>query len=582
MIYAAFGGVRWAGCAWVAAALLTMVGALPSAAAEGRLGLELAALSLERGVETPVEIVLLGPGGEPTEASQDVEVSLAGWEALMETRAVIVPAGRSMVSLRVRPREFGLWRIEARAEGWVPAFEIVSCPRPPIVEAEPPRESGSENEPLSEGQEIAPPPLAGELPETVDLEVPAELSDARVQEHLQWLVSGSVPEDAELSAAERDFQRQLRQSIQSADGAPLRLVFGDAESEPSVEPRFWVDNRVQLENQTGPVFVQQQTRSEDTEPITSEKGSLLLMVDREEAWPWAGEYPPVEILAFWTLDGTPQRRSLPLSLKLVAQAPNRPTLAPTKLNIERGSDRSEPATLSTTKPGTVRVEGLWGVDRSDPAEIHFRAPVPEGLRFSSRGQQKIYGVAKVKMPVVLELISDQEELTQALEPVSVFLEVTGPSGSLLPGEIKIEAGRPLADTVLELSQHGTYELTAQAVGLGSAHLTVVYGIAWWPLIAAVLGGLFGAFFRLSQLTRGQRKGRFVRVVAGGLFGGLLMFLLQAFELHSLLEARFAWAEALSGVPILNLLGAFLLGVIGGLAFDAVVGRFTKSGSPTER
>jgi hypothetical protein len=146
------------------------------------------------------------------------------------------------------------------------------------------------------------------------------------------------------------------------------------------------------------------------------------------------------------------------------------------------------------------------------------------------------------------------------------------SGSDGGREATLAAGEESVPVAIDLSDLGTYRLTATATttGLARAELPLDYRVAWSLVVAALAGGLLGAVGR-NVLRRNKR---WLRAVVLGLVAAVLTGLLAIFGLLDLLAGIIPGIPQIAEqVPVSTVLGMLLLSLLAGLAGEEVVHRF---------
>jgi hypothetical protein len=170
-------------------------------------------------------------------------------------------------------------------------------------------------------------------------------------------------------------------------------------------------------------------------------------------------------------------------------------------------------------------------------------------------------------------VSDTGDVAKAPDDLVVVVQLSGGDSTHMNQKVQIPSGETTGLAAFDLVEHGDYEVRATAPGLREAVAPIRYGPPWLALSAALAGGLLGAGFRLSQRTPKQRKRLVLRLLVGGSFGAIFLLLLQVFSVLEKLQELASFFAAFSEVPALNVFGALLLGMMGGLCFEQLVGPF---------
>jgi hypothetical protein len=312
------------------------------------------------------------------------------------------------------------------------------------------------------------------------------------------------------------------------------------------------------------------------EPVVLEAGEVRLIArPRDPRRPQDGRWDDVEIFAEWWSgsgdDARPTLRATPLDVRLyLANYAAQPELAPAPpLTIAAGGVEASTA-LRSHQAQTVELEAGWGARKSPPLEVEFLPPAPAALVF--RGLPRVVrGLGPVTRTAVVALVDDRGESARAAEPVRVRVGWSS-SGSDGGREASLAAGEESVPVAIDLSDLGTYRLTATATttGLARAELPLDYRVAWSLVVAALAGGLLGAVGR--NVLRSNK--RWLRAVVLGLVAAVLTGLLAIFGLLDLLAGIIPGIPQIAEqAPVSTVLGMLLLSLLAGLAGEEIVHRF---------
>jgi hypothetical protein len=312
------------------------------------------------------------------------------------------------------------------------------------------------------------------------------------------------------------------------------------------------------------------------EPVVLEAGEVRLIArPRDPRRPQDGRWDDVEIFAEWWSgsgdDARPTLRATPLDVRLyLANYAAQPELAPAPpLTIAAGGVEASTA-LRSHPAQTGELAAGWGARKSPPLEVEFLPPAPAALVF--RGLPRVVrGLGPVTRTAVVALVDDRGDPARAAEPVRVRVGWSS-SGSDGGREATLAAGEESVPVAIDLSDLGTYRLTATATttGLARAELPLDYRVAWSLVVAALAGGLLGAVGR-NVLRRNKR---WLRAVVLGLVAAVLTGLLAIFGLLDLLAGIIPGIPQIAEqVPVSTVLGMLLLSLLAGLAGEEIVHRF---------
>lgn len=296
-----------------------------------------------------------------------------------------------------------------------------------------------------------------------------------------------------------------------------------------------------------------------------------------------GGWEPSRIEAFWFEGDAPGLSPRDLSLSLIVDGGTSSTTAdPSLLSIPSGAIKSQaPALVSARDAGTAAVRALYPGGQSKPVQLEFLNASPRRLGFA--GTPKSFrGLASGSTELWVRLLDDNDEPAITEKPVAVDVAVAGPTGTR-SYSANIAAGAMQAKVALELNRPGSYTIQASAPGLRESDaLPVRFAVDWLLLSMALLGGLLGSLTRV--LYRRNRRERvwpkgILRVLVLGVAAALLVLLLSLFGLLSLLSGALpeGVSAELQKVSATSLFGVLLLGYLGGLLFDKVLGRFLGGG-----
>jgi ElaB/YqjD/DUF883 family membrane-anchored ribosome-binding protein len=587
-----------AGAVALAALLALLAAATPPPAGAQRLVFDPPRPSLEKDVEATLTLRVEDDGGAPREAADPVRVTLSGAGALTDVTEVVIPAGASSVELRVVSRAWGLWTVEASAPGLAAATALVSCAQPlqrpaaaarsldrrrstmtasrsarlpaAVVRPEGGAAGASRDDAADAAGAAAAPPRPDAARDALELAYPRDWSDLQVGELLRATVARAPTERFERATPEeRSFVERLQELIRTQGGLDAVKIRPEGEL---LDQARWVSHRVVLE--TGEeVVVEQAAQSEETEGLVLEEGDLVVVALPTSRWPVAGVYDPVEVEVFWVRNGVPAHRARPLDLRLVAESPSGAVVTPARLTIDAGRARADVARLTAERPGAVALRAGWFTFQTDPpVQVAFQPPPPRALRFTGL-PERVRGFVRNELEVVVELVSDTGTGTDTVADRVVLVQLTGGDSTSRAEEVEVPAGSSTARARFVLDEHGDYRLRASSTGLDESTAELVYAAPWLAVGVALLGGLLGAGVRLSQRTPKQRKRLALRVVVGGVAGALLLLLFQVFAILERLEGLAPVFGAFTDVSALNLFGALLLGLVGGLGFEHLLGPF---------
>jgi hypothetical protein len=320
-------------------------------------------------------------------------------------------------------------------------------------------------------------------------------------------------------------------------------------------------------------------------PAATEPGRLSLLIAPSEVHRHADGWENTRVSAIWMNDQGPVNRASDLAIQLHLEgAAEDFDLEPTTLEIPAGAyQTSSEAILKASAAGTANVRALYAGGSIPASRVEFLLARPTAIALTAGD---LLGLATVRLPADVQLVDPDGAPTESGGERTVSLRLEGPSGIQLQ-EVKFQPGQYQEVGIFNLARQGKYHLSASSLGLLKGGADFSYRLDWTLIGIALVGGVVGSGASLHW--RERRKGR--RLHAGaivvalmlGILSALLLLLLASFGVLSAIQGTVpeTWS-ALSRVPVESLPGAFLLGLVGGLGFELILGSFASQKIPLSR
>jgi len=197
-----------------------------------------------------------------------------------------------------------------------------------------------------------------------------------------------------------------------------------------------------------------------------------------------------------------------------------------------------------------KVEQRVDYETAIPKRVHVITP---------EGKVRNTGKSLVRITVVLE---DEEGHPTSVMDREIPVMLSATRGELQPpNPLKILKGMPGADATLTCPTSGLVTVSAFLENLRSDPGKVEFVFPWLLVVLAATGGVVGAIIRDSK-TEGFRLNRLGVNLIPGVVLGFVFYGLTLFGAIGSIPQVTLVNTAL--IPTLNELGAFLLGLMGGL------------------
>lgn len=558
---------------WVLFLLLVHATAAP--ATEGGIGpglaLELDPAEPSPGQPATLRVLLIDEEGAERIADRDVEIGMAGGEGIVADR-LRIPAGQASAEATFKAADPGAWRLEASAEGLLPAERWILVPKPLPLRNRRQFDFGTPG--------IAPPPGPPPGPPPLIVRVPPSLTGDELDRIVESL--GDLRFDDR-----RDTWSFDSESLRARDA--LLKATGDGGLRRG-DRSLWIRGAGLDEARSYfiaglPEFrstLMAHTDEGFGELRTIEAGELRLLAQPERPrGPMGGEWDPVTLLAVWFgKDGdrwVPTVRSSTLVFDLdLLDFERTPRMVPAnRLTIAEGGS-SVSAQLISDRAQTVKVRARWSSGLTEqPLEVTFLPSPPRRLVFHKL-PSKVRGIGPLRRTIRVGLADDVDRLVTSGEVTELIVDS---SIELLADQkrVSIPAGHRVVSVNLELGEPGRYRLTATATNapLEDAAGEIEYLFAWSLAVWALVGGLIGAVAAAVYL----RDRKWWRILLLGVVAALVAVLLASFGILSVLEGVLPGAAALQEkVTVGTTLGMLCIAILAGLAGELVIG-FLVRGAP---
>jgi len=256
-------------------------------------------------------------------------------------------------------------------------------------------------------------------------------------------------------------------------------------------------------------------------------------------------------------DGTP---ATVLAAVPVRFAASKGTVAPAGVTIPAGqATNPDEVTLTALSPGQDTIQAWLPTSPPVTSTVEYERPEPRGLKLDANPARV---VNSGKTPVHLTILLVDElghPVTYPTKDVAVMLR-TG-LGEIRPNPVTIPRGQIGAEATLTSATSGIATITGLLEGFPNAVASTTFVFPSLLVALACIGGVTGAFVR--ELVHGQfRWRRAWRALVPGLILGIIFFALVLFgAVGSIPNAPLP--IDISVIPSVNDLGALVLGFLGG-------------------
>jgi hypothetical protein len=538
------GGTASRMAAWAALAVVAVVAAAPAVgAAELRVQAELPKVAATGKAET-LTVRLVGPDGTPAPAPRDLAVTVvvAGEEQRLQAR---LPAGASQVTLELTSAVPKARTLEIVVEGlepaWVP-WVVVPAEKARAAQA---IEVGGQA--LRTLRQVTAPPVA-DSPATVQAAPPPPAEDRSA------LADPSAPRGAGASPTAATGAGESARRPRSSAADRWRNVIGQIGTLAGQEEALVFDAAV-----TPPP-----PEADAPAAIPAAAGELRFHSPKLTLRPGSDGRYRQKVFATWWVDGSPANPGQEVRAMLAVN-PGESDLGvePQHLVVAATTDTGS-IDLVASRRGTAEVSLLH--PRGAPLTVELLPAEPRAVRFLPGQVTELRRLGPGQVWVAAELLGDTLRPTPA--PIDLELSFTALDGATAAVcRALVPAGLREGGCTLELSRFGDYELWVRGPGLDAHSGRIAFGFDFALLAWVLLGGLVGSVVQVVRHRVGSREMRLKRYLIGTA-AALVVVLLLAFG--GLVWLDWTLPDGLRDAAAgSSQSGLFLLGLLGGLAGDAV-------------
>lgn len=537
------GWTKAAARAWTAT-VLTMVAATAAGAAEPRVQAELARVAAVGQTET-LTVRLVGADGEPVPAPRDLAVTVTVEGEGRRLRAKL-PAGAAELPLRLTARSPAAWTLEVVVEGlepvWVPWLVV---PAEAAKAAEAAEAIGSAARllrrvtapPVADRPLVHPAPPAATGDETA-AEAPPAFGAAGSDE-----VAGTAT--VRTRAEQRSGGSRWRRLLAgAAEVAQHESVVLDAAPAPPAEA-------------TG------DPPAADPAPPPPAAGTLRFHTPEIRVRPGSDGLYRRTVFVNWFVGDVPTVPAQAVAAQLRAEPDGLLETDPVlRLEVPPSGDPGV-VHLVAAERGSARLTLLPG---GESVRVELLPAEPRALRFVPGQVTELRRLGPGEVRVTAELLGDL--LRPTLAPADLELRFTAVDGATAAEcTTVVPAGTREGGCVLRLERFGDYEVWVRAGSLDPGRGQLAFGFDLALLAWVLAGGLLGAGVQVVRHSVRSREKRLHRYLIGAA-AALVVVLLLAFG--GLVWLDFTLPDGLREAAAgSSQSGLFLLGLLGGLAGDAV-------------
>jgi hypothetical protein len=205
---------------------------------------------------------------------------------------------------------------------------------------------------------------------------------------------------------------------------------------------------------------------------------------------------------------------------------------------------------------------VWPKDGGDAVQqnVEYEREIPTKLLVEVTPKQALSsGQTRVTVTVILQ--DEMNDQTSADRDIAIVL--TASQGDLHPHRLVIPRGESWGEATLTSAVEGPVSVTARAEGLAGNQSEVVFSFPRLLVVLAAIGGLLGALLRDARNIRSVRwlKHSWPNVVTAIALGVVFYFLTVFGAISKFSQILPVNVDA---IPAVSGIGAFLLGLVGGL------------------